>query len=204
MSPLNHKWTTSSLAPPIFYVAKNSEKKDRRLTIGTLFNIVVYRFIAFESYVWENWFKKWILEFLFFVCQKSFSYFVSSFILFICFFRLDYCSISGGLKLSRKIGCKKEPFVVSILVWRFIKDWTLIKFTFLNILLHQRYPLKHGLLILIPLCFRTLKVQVFLDHKTYKLIKLFFFTKKKLFPFFSFLAMSLYFEWSFGFGLFLI
>jgi len=31
--PLNHKRTTSSLAPPIFYVAKNRQLKDRMLPI---------------------------------------------------------------------------------------------------------------------------------------------------------------------------
>jgi len=31
MSPLNHKRTTSSLAPPIFYVAKNVQLKDTPL-----------------------------------------------------------------------------------------------------------------------------------------------------------------------------
>jgi hypothetical protein len=31
MMPLNHKRTTSSLAPPTFYVAKNWQLKDRRL-----------------------------------------------------------------------------------------------------------------------------------------------------------------------------
>ncbi len=31
MSPLNHKRTTSSLAPPIFYAAKKWQLKDRRL-----------------------------------------------------------------------------------------------------------------------------------------------------------------------------
>jgi len=34
MSPLNHKRTTSSLVPPIFYVAKKWQLKDRRLSIG--------------------------------------------------------------------------------------------------------------------------------------------------------------------------
>jgi hypothetical protein len=33
MSPLNHKRTTSSLAPSIFWVAKNWQIKDRRLPI---------------------------------------------------------------------------------------------------------------------------------------------------------------------------
>jgi len=33
MSPLNHKRTTSSLAPPIFYVAKKWHLKDRGLPI---------------------------------------------------------------------------------------------------------------------------------------------------------------------------
>jgi len=33
MSPLNHKRTTSSLAPPIFYVAKKLQLKDRRFPI---------------------------------------------------------------------------------------------------------------------------------------------------------------------------
>jgi len=35
--PLNHKRTTSSLAPPIFYVAKNWQLKDRRFPIGIEF-----------------------------------------------------------------------------------------------------------------------------------------------------------------------
>ncbi len=35
MSPLNHKSFTSSLAPPIFYVAKNEQLKDRRFPIST-------------------------------------------------------------------------------------------------------------------------------------------------------------------------
>ena len=34
MLPLNHKRTTSSLAPPIFYVVKNLQLKDRRLPIA--------------------------------------------------------------------------------------------------------------------------------------------------------------------------
>ncbi len=33
MSPLNHKRTTSSLAPPIFYVAKKLQKKDKGFPI---------------------------------------------------------------------------------------------------------------------------------------------------------------------------
>jgi len=33
MLPLNHKRTTSSLAPPIFYLAKNHQLKDRRFPI---------------------------------------------------------------------------------------------------------------------------------------------------------------------------
>jgi len=36
MSPLNHKRTTSSLAPPIFYVAKIWQLQDRRLPICNL------------------------------------------------------------------------------------------------------------------------------------------------------------------------
>jgi len=35
MVPLNHERTTSSLAPPIFYVTKNWQLKDRRLPIKT-------------------------------------------------------------------------------------------------------------------------------------------------------------------------
>jgi len=34
MLPHNHKRTTSSLAPPIFYVAKKWQLKDRRLSIS--------------------------------------------------------------------------------------------------------------------------------------------------------------------------
>jgi len=36
MSPLNHKRTTSSLAPYIFDVAKKWQLKDRSLPIGTM------------------------------------------------------------------------------------------------------------------------------------------------------------------------
>jgi len=36
MSPLNHKRTTISLAPPIFYAVKKWQLKDRRLPISTL------------------------------------------------------------------------------------------------------------------------------------------------------------------------
>jgi len=49
MSPLNHKRTTSSLAPPIFYVAKNWQLKDIRLPIGAIlqqFQIMHWNFSA--------------------------------------------------------------------------------------------------------------------------------------------------------------
>ncbi len=44
MSPLNHKRTTRSLVPPIFYVVKNLQLKDRRFPIDRVEAALSYHF----------------------------------------------------------------------------------------------------------------------------------------------------------------
>jgi len=103
MLPLNHKRTTSSLAPPIFYVAKNSAIKNRRLPIRrfpdcskrylqgsvrheTLLNI-------YFGIRWSNWYGSeffYLLPFFLFIWKQK--------LLFFFIFELKWWTIEKHVK----------------------------------------------------------------------------------------------------------
>ena len=62
MSSLNHKRTTSSLAPPIFYVAKKWQLKDRRFPITPSKHVMVIIQADNGQNTWTSLIDKYCLK----------------------------------------------------------------------------------------------------------------------------------------------
>jgi hypothetical protein len=62
MSPLNHIRTTSSLAPPIFYVVKNRQLKDRRFPILKNLRFLLPEPVQRKSSTWISLFVAAFLD----------------------------------------------------------------------------------------------------------------------------------------------